>query len=146
MKTQLSLRLLRLVLFCTAAALTLVTGTSAFAQTRAGSGQSRPLRLPPFIVEADPLTPPELNSDGTLTLPDGSVVTPPLRNSDGSITLPDGTVLTLPPRANSNGTLMLPDGTVVTPHADGTVTLPDGSVINPAPHPAPRAQGPAGGG
>lgn len=139
MKTHLSLGLLRLVLFCTAAALTLVTGTSAFAQTR-------PLRLPPFIVEADPLTPPELNSDGTLTLPDGTVVKPPLRNSDGSITLPDGSVLTLPPRADSNGTLMLPDGTVVTPNADGTVTLPDGTVINPAPHPAPHAPRPAGGG
>jgi len=127
MKTALSLRLLRLALFCTAAMLTLATGTSAFAEGRAT--KSRPLRLPPIFVESNELNPPALNSDGSITLPDGTVIAPPVRNSDGSITLPDGSILSLPSRGNSDGTVMLPDGTVVTRNSDGTVTLPDGSVI-----------------
>ena len=144
MNSNLSLRLLRLALFCTAAMLTFTTGVSAFAQT--GTTKSRPLRLPPVFVEADDLTPPALNPDGTITLPDGTVITPPVRHADGTITLPDGSVVTLPPRADSDGTIMLPDGTVVTPNDDGTVTLPDGTIL-PAPQPpAPGKTPPSHGG
>lgn len=133
MNAKLSLRLLRLMLFCTAAMLTLATGTSAFAQGRAQ--KSRALRLPPVVVEADDLTPPALNSDGSITLPDGSVIAPPLRNSDGSITLADGSVMVLP-RADSDGTVMLPDGTIATRNPDGSLTLPNGNVIAALEHPA----------
>ena len=115
------------------ATLVLLAGVSALAQdTRpAGRGPHGP--------------PPELNSDGTLTLPDGTVVQPPTLNSDGSITLPDGTVLPAPPVRtppvkNTDGSLTLPDGTVVQPNADGTYTLPDGHVIDLSK--APPAGGP----
>jgi hypothetical protein len=100
--------------------------------------------------------PPEVNSDGTIALPDGTVLTPPTVNSDGSITLPDGTVLPAPPMRvppvkNSDGTLTLLDGPVVAPNADGTYTLPDGHTIDltqgaPAGRPGPRRPRPGNGG
>lgn len=130
MKTNISLRLIRLMLFCTAAVLTLSTGTSAFAQGK--HTKSRPLRLPPVFVEADMLTPPDTSSDDTISLPDGTVVAMPILNSDGSFTLPDGSVVALPARGDSDGTVILPDGTTATRNANGTLTLADGSVIEAA--------------
>ncbi|MEY2878262.1 MAG: hypothetical protein RLZZ15_642 [Verrucomicrobiota bacterium] len=94
--------------------------------------------------------PPVPNSDGTITLPDGTVVTPPARNSDGTITLPDGTVVDPadlppphhPPVKNADGSLTLPDGTTIQPNADGTYTLPNGHVIDLSQ--PPPARGPGG--
>jgi len=129
MKSALTLRLLRLALFCTAAMLTLATGTSAFAQSRGHAKKSRTLSLPTVFVSADSLTPPQFNSDGTITLPDGTVLASPVRSADAAITLPDGTVHSLPRRGDSDGTIMLPDGTVVTPNSAGTITLPAGTVL-----------------
>ena len=108
-----------------AAAFALVSTTTANAQN---ARTARPGQMAPFIVEEDRLPPPELNSDGTITLPDGTVITPPTRNSDGTITLADGTVVTPPVR-----------------NADGTITLSDGTVITPADRPAPRGPRPTGG-
>jgi hypothetical protein len=129
MKTQLSLRLIRFVLFCTAATLTVVTGTSAFAaQTR--PHKARNLRLAPVIVEAGPLTPPDLVADETVSSPASAMVALPLSGSDGSIALPDGSLLILPARANSDGTVILPDGTTALRSATGTLTHEDGSSVD----------------
>ena len=105
------------------AILALFAGVSALAQV----SPTRPPRHGP--------PPGEINSDGSITLPDGTVLPPPTFNDDGSVTLPDGTVLQppaphIPPVKNADGSLTLPDGTVVQPHADGTYTLPDGHVID----------------
>ena len=105
----------------------LLASASAFAQDSAPGLRDRQF-LPPAV----------LNSDGSITLPDGSVLLPlpgPMFNSDGSLTLPDGTVvqpptLHTPPVKNADGSLTLPDGTVVQPNSDGTYTLPDGHVID----------------
>jgi uncharacterized Zn-binding protein involved in type VI secretion len=125
------------------AALALVSAASAQTAKRpARSGM-----MPPVFVSGDSLTPPGLNADGSITLPDGTVVTPPARNSDGSRALPEGDVVT-PPTRNSDGTITLPDGTVVippTPNADGTITLLDGTVIDPSQHAARRGARPSGG-
>ena len=140
---------LRFALFTVGFAL--ATGASAFAQGPHGPGDRH----------GPPHEPPALNADGTLTLPDGTVVTPnddgsitlpdghvipppPVRNPDGSITLPDGTVLPPRPVHNADGTITLPDGTIVTPNADCSITLPDGTVINP-PHRRPGGRGPGPG-
>lgn len=130
MKTELSLRLIRLALFCTAALLTLSTGTSAFAQGK--HNKVRPLRLPPVFVEADLLTPPDFDGDETIAQPGGTLVMIPILNSDGSFTLPDGSVVALPARSGSDGTVILPDGTTATRNADGSLTLADGSVVKAA--------------
>lgn len=118
-------------------AFAILAGASAFAQT---SGSTTPPARgpkgpPPGIV----------NSDGTITLPDGTVLQPPTLNADGSITLPDGTVLPappvcIPPVKNADGSIRLPDGTVIQPNADGTYTMPDGDVIDLSK--APPAGGP----
>ena len=131
MKT--SLRLLFTVL-------ALAVGATTYAQGPGGRGHFGP---PPGTV----------NSDGTITLPDGTVFTPPdiNINSDGTITLPDGTTIDPskdlppphePPVKNTDGSLTLPDGAVVQPNADGTYTLPDGHVIDLTK--APPAGGPGG--
>lgn len=130
MKSALSLRLLRLALFCTAAMLTLATGTSAFAQGRGHAKKSRALTLPTVFVAADSLTPPEFNSDGSITLPDGTVLSSPVRFADAAITLPDGSVHSLPRRGDSDGSVMLPDGSVAIPNSDGTLTLADGTILD----------------
>ena len=110
--------------------LALAAGTSALAQNHPGpGGPGGPHHAPPA-----------LNADGTLTLPDGTIVTP---NADGSITLPDGRVLPPPPKRNADGTITLPDGTVVTPNGDGTLTLPDGTVVKGPPDGPGRGPGPA---
>ena len=131
------------------AAVALLAGVSAFAQD---SGSVPPPRHGPHGPP-----PVDLNSDGTITLPGGTVLQPPTFNSDGTITLPDGTVLQPPPlRApfmkNADGSITLPDGTTVQPNADGTFTLPDGHVIDPAKGPpaggrdrGPRGPRPSGG-
>ncbi|MBI5766856.1 MAG: hypothetical protein HZA93_03625 [Verrucomicrobia bacterium] len=121
------------------ASLALLAAASAFAQD---SGSSAPARRGPHGP------PPEINSDGSITLPDGTVLTPPTVNSDGSITLPDGTVLPpppvrVPPMKNSDGSITLPDGTVVTPNADGTYTLPNGETVDPSKR-GPRGTKPTG--
>lgn len=132
------------------AAATLLAGLSAFAQD---SGPARPGPGGPHFGP-----PGILNSDGTVTLPDGTVLAPPTRNSDGTITLPDGTVVDpskdlppphQPPVKNSDGSLTLPDGTIVQPNADGTYTMPDGHVIDlskapPADAPGRGPRGPRG--
>ncbi len=128
MKNILSSFALRVALLFVA--LAAVSAHTASAQTRT-RGNRPVIMLPPFVVSEDPFTPPTLNSDGTLTLPDGTVITPPVRNSDGSITLPDGTVHVLP-RPDSDGSIVLPDGTTLTPNEDGTFTLPDGTVVDRA--------------
>ena len=122
------------------AILALLAGASAFAQD---SGSATPPRHGPHGPP-----PVDLNSDGSITLPDGTVLPPPTFNGDGSITLPDGTVLPMPaPRLpfmkNADGSISLPDGTTVQPNADGTYTLPDGHVIDPSK--APPAGGPGRG-
>jgi hypothetical protein len=133
-----------------AATLAIFAGASAFAQS-AGS-TTPPARGPHFGPP-----PGALNTDGTITLPDGTVLQPPTLNDDGTITLPDGTVLPAPPLRtppvkNADGSLTLPDGTTVQPNADGTYTLPDGHVIDlskapPAgrPHHGRRGPPPSGG-
>jgi len=125
-----------------ATALALLLGGSAFAQT---SGTTAPRHGPPPGV---------VNSDGTVTLPDGTVLPAPTVNSDGTITLPDGTVVDpakdLPPPnppflKNADGSITLSDGTVIQPNADGTYTLPDGTVIDLSKAPpagCPGHQGP----
>jgi hypothetical protein len=124
-----------------AAALAIFAGTAAFAQSTGSATPParRPHRGPP---------PGEINSDGTITLPDGTVLQPPTVNSDGTITLPDGTALPappvhVPPVKNADGSLTLPNGTVIQPNADGTYTLPDGRVIDLTK--APPAGGPGRG-
>ena len=126
-------------------ALALAVGAAAFAQTTGNATTTtRPAHGPHF----GPPPGSTINSDGTITLPDGTVVQPPTHNSDGTITLPDGTVIDPsqephgPPVKNADGSLTLPDGTVVQPNADGTYTLPDGHVIDLSK--APPAGGPGG--
>ncbi len=142
MKNVLPAFLLRLTLLFAAFAIVSVATASAQSAKR----RSRPVMLPPFIVAEDRFVPPEVNSDGTITLPNGAVINSHFTHSDGSITLPDGAVLALPHRSDSDGTVMLPDGTVVMPNADGTVTLADGTLIDPSPHAKPRSPRPAHGG
>ena len=87
-----------------AAALALFASVSAFAQNN-----DAPASLA-FV-----------NADGSLTLPDGTVLPAlpgPMFNEDGTLTLPDGTVvqppaLHTPPVKNADGSLMRPDGHVV---------------------------------
>lgn len=123
------------------AACAILASATAFAQD---SGSASPARRGPHGPPA------EINSDGTITLPDGTVLTPPHLNSDGSVTLPDGTVLPappvrVPPVKNADGSLTLPDGTVIEPNADGTYTLPNGETIDPSKAPARGQRGtPAG--
>ena len=130
MKT--SLRLL-------AAVFALIVSAAAYAQGPGGHGHFGP---PPGAV----------NADGTITLPDGSVLPAPTFNADGTVTLPDGRVIDPtkdlppphePPVKNADGSITLDDGTVVQPNADGTYTLPDGHVIDLTK--APPAGGPGGG-
>ena len=73
-----------------------------------------------------------LAQDSATAPRDRQFLPPAVLNSDGSITLPDGSVLpALPgPMFNSDGSITLPDGTVVQPNSDGTYTLPDGHVID----------------
>jgi hypothetical protein len=111
---------LRVTLLFAAFALVSAATSSAQTTTRAAR-RTPPIMLPAFVVSEDRLAPPTLNSDGSFTLSDGTVLTPPARNSDGSITLPDGTVLTPPAH-----------------EIDATITLPDGTVIDPSDRPAPR--------
>ncbi len=106
------------------AAFAVVSAATSSAQS---ARRSRVVMLPPFVVSEDRISPPVINSDGTITLPDGTVITPPTRNSDGTITLPDGTVIT-PPEHD----------------IDTTITLPDGTVIDPSDRPAPRGPRPSG--
>lgn len=125
----------------------LLAATSAFAQGR-GPGPRGSHDGPP---------PGELNSDGSITLPDGTVLPPmpgPGFNSDGTITLPDGTVIDpseglppphQPPMINADGSITLRDGTVIAPNADGTFTMPDGRTIDPSKAPTPPADRPAPG-
>lgn len=121
-----SLRVLTMVL-------ALAAGASAFAQTTGNTTTTAPDRHPHFGPP-----PGVINSDGTITLPDGTVLPAPVVNSDGTITLPDGTVIDpsqMPPPhpplvKNADGSLTLPDGTVIQPNADGTYTMPDGHVID----------------
>ncbi len=120
------------------ATLALLAGATLSAQ------DSRPARRGPHGP------PPDFNSDGTITLPDGTVLRPPVVNSDGTVTLPDGTVLPAPPMRvppikNSDGTLTLPNGTVVSPNADGTYTLPNGDTVeHPGARGGPGPRGPRG--
>ncbi len=134
MKTQLAL--LRFALFCTAAVLTLTTGTSAFAQSKPAKSRIFGLRLPTVVVEAYSLTPPDFDGDETIALPNGSVVTTAVPTADASFTMPDGSLLVLPARANSDGTVIMPDGSTATRNADGSLTLANGTVIE-APTTAP---------
>lgn len=121
MKTMLSAFFLRVTLLFAAFAIVSVATSTAQSAGR----RSRPVMLPAFIVMEERLASPELDLDGSLTLPDGTVVTQPTRNPDGSITLLDGTVL-LPP----------------VHQADGTVTFPDGFAIHPSENSEPRRQSP----
>src|SRR5471032_2525185 len=100
-----------------AATLAIFAGASAFAQ----SPDSPPAHGPHFGP------------------PPGTV------NDDGTITLPDGTVLPAP-TFNADGTITLPDGTVIDPNADGTYTLPDGHVIDLSKAPPVGGPGGPGGG
>ena len=89
-----------------------------------------PITMPPKSTPA-----PTMNADGTITLPDGTVIDP----SKGH---PPGPPFTV----NADGTITLHDGTVLHPNADGTFTLPDGHVIDltqgpPAGGPGPRPNG-----
>jgi hypothetical protein len=107
------------------AAVALLAGATAFAQDSA----TRPAR------GHRPAPHGNIDSDGSIILPDGTVLPPPQFNDDGSITLPDGSVLPapethVPPVKNSDGTITLPDGTVIPPNADGTYTLPNGRVLD----------------
>ena len=118
-----------------AAVLALFAGASAFAQN------SNP---PPRGPHGPP--PSDINDDGAITLPDGTVLQAPTLNDDGSITLPDGTVLPAPtmhqpPVVNADGSLTLADGTIVQPNADGTYTLPNGDVIDLSKAPPAGAPG-----
>ena len=128
-----------------AATLAIFAGASVFAQSTGTPPPPGPHFGPPPGV---------VNDDGTITLPDGTVLPAPTFNADGTITLPDGTVIDPsqlpPPRApitkNADGSITLPDGTVVQPDADGTYTLPDGHVIDltqgaPAGRPGPGGPG-----
>ena len=124
-----------------AAALAIIAGASAFAQD---TGSTPPPRGPHF----GPPPGSTINADGTITLPDGTVLQPPTFNADGTVTLPDGTVLPAPPLhappvKNADGSITLDDGTVIQPNADGTYTLPDGDVIDPSK--GPPAGGPGHG-
>lgn len=125
----------------------LVAAGSAFAQDRGPGPRDSHFGPPPGL----------LNSDGSITLPDGTVLPPmpgPEFNSDGTITLPDGTVIDPseelppphhPPTINPDGSITLPDGTVLMPNADGTFTLPNGRTIDPSKAPTPPADCPAPG-
>ena len=134
-----------------ASATALLVSVSAFAQTT-GNTTTTPPHGPHFGPP-----PGVMNSDGSITLPDGTVLPAlpgPTFNADGTITLPDGTVIDpsqempppphTPPVKNADGSLTLPDGTIVQPNADGTYTLPDGHVIDLSQ--APPAGGPGPGG
>ncbi len=129
------------------AALTLLLSSSAFAQTTGNATATRPAHGRHF----GPPPGSTLNSDGTLTLPDGTVVQPPTHHRDGTITLPDGTVIDPSedhpgrPVKNIDGSLTLPDGTTVPSNADGTYTLPDGHVIDLSKGPPARGPGGPGG-
>jgi hypothetical protein len=127
-----------------AATLAILAGASAFAQD---TGTTPPPHGPHFGPP-----PGVVNDDGTITLPDGTVLPAPTFNDDGTITLPDGTVIDpsqmppphrQPPVKNADGSITLPDGTVIQPNADGTYTLPDGHVIDLTK--APPAGGPGPG-
>ncbi len=137
MKNVLSTFVLRVALAFAAFALVSAATVSAQSAVR----RTRPIMLPPFIVAEDCLTPPDLNSDGSLSLPDGTVVISPTRNPDGSITLPDRTVI-LPPVHNADGTVTFSDGGVVTLPAHNAT----GTIIDPAHRPAHRGKRPTGGG
>jgi hypothetical protein len=126
------------------AALAVIAGVSAFAQST-GNATTPPAHGPHFGPP-----PGVVNADGTITLPDGTVLPAPTVNADGTITLPDGTVIDpsqmpeppAPPVKNDDGSITLADGTIVQPNADGTYTLPDGHVIDLSK--APPAGGPGG--
>ncbi len=106
------------------AAFAIVSAATSSAQTTLRAARrAPPVMLPAFVVSADRVAPPTVNSDGTITLSDGTVITPPARNSDGTFTLPDGTVLTPPAQT-----------------IDDTITLPDGTVIDPSQHSAPPSE------
>ncbi len=115
------------------AAAALFASMTAFAQSTGDATTVRPVHPPHFGPP-----PGILNPDGTITLPDGTVLPAPTLNSDGTITLPDGTVIDPlrdhppgPPfTINSDGSITLSDGTVIAANADGTYTLPDGHVID----------------
>ena len=122
MKTILSAFVLRVTLLF--AAFAIVSATTSSAQSAAR--RARPVMLPPFIVAEDRFTPPELNSDDALPLPDATALITPIRNADGSITLPDGTAI-LPPVHHADGTVTFSDGggvTTSTHHADAPVSDP----------------------
>lgn len=105
-------------------AFALVSAATSSAQTTPRAARrAPPIMLPPFVVAADRVAPPTVNSDGTITLSDGTVITPPARNADGTFTLPDGTVITSPAQA-----------------IDDTITLPDGTVIDPSQHSASASE------
>ncbi len=129
-----------------AVAFALLVSVHAFAQTT-GSNSTPPPRGPHF----GPPPGSTVNADGTVTLPDGTVLPAPTLNADGTITLPDGTVIDpsqdlppphQPPVKNADGSITLDDGTVIQPNADGTYTLPNGHIIDLAK--APPAGGPGG--
>jgi hypothetical protein len=128
------------------AGLALIASVAAFAQTTGNTTATPPAGHPHFGPPPGSV----VNDDGTITLPDGTVLPAPTVNADGTITLPDGTVIDPtkdhppgPPfTKNSDGSITLPDGTVVQPNADGTYTMPDGHVIDLSK--APPAGGPGG--
>ena len=89
------------------------------------------------------LTGVKLNADGTVTLPDGSVVNADQLavGSNGEITLTNGKVIkgvkSVKPvgklTTNANGDVVDANGNILTGvkmNADGTVTLPDGTIVS----------------